>query len=107
MRFPMFRNLSNAAILGSALLIAGWNMPSAHAQQYAQPPTVQPSIVQEQAQTQPGVEILARGPVHEAYAQPYAADPAPTPVVPKAPPPPIHELPPDNKPDGQNVQWIP
>ena len=53
-----------------------------------------------------GVEVLARGPVHEAYAT-TVEFPTPSPVVPKAPPAPIEELPPDQKPDGDNVQWIP
>src|SRR5947199_7496358 len=53
-----------------------------------------------------GVEVLARGPVHEAYAT-TVEFPTPSPVVPKVPPAPIEELPPDQKPDGDNVQWIP
>jgi hypothetical protein len=51
------------------------------------------------------VEVQARGPVHEAYAQPYTADPAPGPLVTKQPPAPIDELPPDQKPDG--AVWVP
>jgi hypothetical protein len=53
------------------------------------------------------VAVQARGPVHEAYAQPFNAVPQAGPVVPKAPPDPIPELPPDQKPEGDNVQWIP
>src|SRR5438874_12728736 len=53
------------------------------------------------------VEILARGPVHEAYAEPSEREPKPTPVVPKEPPKPVEELPPDQKPEGDNVQWVP
>jgi hypothetical protein len=53
------------------------------------------------------VEVLARGPVHEAYAEPSEREPAPTPVIPKEPPKPIEELPPDQKPEGANVQWMP
>jgi hypothetical protein len=33
--------------------------------------------------------------------------PPPAPVVSKAPPQPIEEMPPDQRPDGENVQWIP
>lgn len=51
-----------------------------------------------------GIEVLARGPVHEAFATP-ATDPAPTKPVPKQPPEPLEELPPDEKPEG-NVVWI-
>ncbi len=52
-------------------------------------------------------EVLARGPLHEAFAQP--SDPAPRqpPLVPKAPPEPIREIPPEDKPDGDMVVWIP
>src|SRR5262245_40869295 len=53
---------------------------------------------------QQGVEVLARGPIHEAFATP-TADPAPTKSVPKKPPAPLDEMPPDEKPDG-NVTWI-
>ncbi len=52
-------------------------------------------------------EPQTRGPVHEAFAQPYEAEPRPSPIVPKPPPAPIEELPPDQKPAGDNVVWIP
>ncbi|HQR08475.1 MAG TPA: YXWGXW repeat-containing protein [Gemmatales bacterium] len=54
-----------------------------------------------------GIQVENRGPVHEAFANPGApvrgkegsfAD--------KAPPPPVPELPPEEKPSGENVQWI-
>jgi hypothetical protein len=51
-----------------------------------------------------GIEVLARGPVHEAFAL-LTAEPAPTKAVPKRPPKPIEELPPAEKPEG-NVLWI-
>src|SRR5260370_196303 len=54
-----------------------------------------------------GVEVQARGPVHEAFAQPVNWQPEPGPVVAKQPPDPIEEVPPDEKPEGDNVQWIP
>jgi hypothetical protein len=54
-----------------------------------------------------GVSVQARGPVHEGYAQPYNAAPKPGPVAPKAPPDPVPEQPPDQKPAGDNVQWVP
>jgi hypothetical protein len=52
-------------------------------------------------------EPLARGPVHEAYAEPVDYAPQPGPVVAKKPADPIEELPPDQKPDGADVHWIP
>ncbi len=54
-----------------------------------------------------GVEVLARGPVHEAFAVPSQARPLPSHVVPNKPPEPIDEVPPDEKPAGDHVVWIP
>ncbi|WP_435010716.1 YXWGXW repeat-containing protein [Tundrisphaera lichenicola] len=54
-----------------------------------------------------GAEILTRGPIHEAFAEPIIYDPTPSPAVPKEPPPPVEETPPDQKPEGANVNWIP
>ena len=52
-------------------------------------------------------QVLTRGPVHEAFAETVTFDPQPGIVVPKAPPAAIEELPPDQKPEGANVAWIP
>jgi hypothetical protein len=54
-----------------------------------------------------GVEVQARGPVHEAFAEPTEARADPGPVVPKAPPDPVEEVPPEEKPEGDNVVWVP
>jgi hypothetical protein len=51
-------------------------------------------------------EVLAHGPIHEAYAQPNVP-PRPSVTVSKKPPDPIQETPPDEKPEGDNVVWIP
>ncbi|MCI0682306.1 MAG: hypothetical protein L0Y71_09395 [Gemmataceae bacterium] len=51
-----------------------------------------------------GVEVQARGPIHEAFATP-TAEAKPTYGVPKKPPEPIEEMPPDEKPEG-DVVWI-
>jgi hypothetical protein len=60
-----------------------------------------------QAGAEQGVQVLTRGPVHEAFAEMVTFDPEPGIVVPKAPPAAIEELPPDQKPEGANVAWIP
>lgn len=52
-------------------------------------------------------DTLTRGPVHEAFAEPIAFDPEPGRLAPVAPPEPIYEVPPDYRPEGYNVQWIP
>ena len=55
-----------------------------------------------------GPEVLARGPIHEAFASPYALNPAPGLIVPKPPPQTaIEEQPPAQKPEGADVEWIP
>jgi hypothetical protein len=53
------------------------------------------------------IEVLARGPVHEAYAAPHEARPLPGPLVATQPPDPVPEEPPDQKPDGAEVRWVP
>src|SRR5262245_60405018 len=56
------------------------------------------------ANTPKGVEVQARGPIHEAFITP-TAEPKPTYGVPKKPPEPIEEMPPEEKPEG-NAVWI-
>src|SRR5439155_23084190 len=51
-----------------------------------------------------GVEVQARGPIHEAFATP-TAEAKPTYGVPKKPPAPIEEMPPEERPEGDAV-WI-
>jgi len=51
-----------------------------------------------------GVEVMARGPVHEAFATP-TTEPVPTTEVTKQPPKVLDELPPAEKPEGEAV-WI-
>jgi hypothetical protein len=53
---------------------------------------------------QQGVEVQARGPIHEAFATP-TSDPVETPLQSKKPPAPIEEMPPAEKPAG-DVVWI-
>ena len=59
------------------------------------------------ADAEQGVQVLTRGPVHEAFAETVTFDPEPGIVVPKTPPAAIEELPPDQRPEGDNVAWIP
>src|SRR5262245_49060420 len=55
----------------------------------------------------PGEEVEARGPVHEAYAEPTATTPEPGPTATREPPRDVEEAPPEEKPEGDNVTWIP
>lgn len=51
-----------------------------------------------------GVEVQARGPIHEAFASPTTEPKQPL-LLPKKPPLPIEEMPPEEKPEGDAV-WI-
>jgi hypothetical protein len=62
---------------------------------------------EDQADVEKGMEVLTRGPVHEAFVQTVTFDPQPGIVVRKAPPETIEEVPPEQKPEGANVAWIP
>ena len=53
-----------------------------------------------------GVEVLTRGPVHEAFAEPNSYNPTQGVVVKREAPAAIEEIPPEDKPEGDNVQWI-
>jgi hypothetical protein len=59
------------------------------------------------AEAPAGVDVQARGPIHEAFAEPTESRPAPSPVVAQQPPEPVAELPPEQKPAGDDVIWIP
>ena len=62
---------------------------------------------QSPADVQPGVQVLTRGPVHEAFAETVSFNPEPGMVASKAPREIIEEVPPDQRPEGANVTWIP
>src|SRR6516165_5293999 len=85
-------------------LILGWVVLLLPLKALGQDPPPPPVPAEEEP---PGGQVLTSGPVHEAFASPVVHDPAAGPVIPKEAPPPIKELPPDQKPAGQNIQWIP
>jgi hypothetical protein len=59
------------------------------------------------ANAKDAMQVLDQGPIHEAFAEPIVMDPAARVTVDHEPPAPINEIPPDVKPEGKNVQWIP
>ena len=84
--------------LTAALLLAvsnAWNHSGADAYQPLQP----------NAEEQ--MEVLTRGPVHEAFAETVTFDPEPGMIAPGTPPPAIEEVPPEIRPEGENIAWIP
>ena len=52
------------------------------------------------------LNVLTRGPLHEAFASAHQAEPQASELIFKAPPDLIDEVSPEYKPDGNNVQWI-
>jgi hypothetical protein len=77
------------------------------ADSYANPaPTANYSNPASAEQSDPNVEVMTRGPVHEAYAVPVSAGQTAGVIVPKQPAAAVEEVPPDMKPDG-NPTWIP
>ena len=69
------------------------------------------SVAQQYAGQSPeaneNIEALMRGPIHEAFASQTSTTPMPGITVPKQPLEPVREVPPDVRPEGQNVEWIP
>ncbi|WP_169309348.1 YXWGXW repeat-containing protein [Desulforhopalus sp. IMCC35007] len=58
-------------------------------------------------QTDDGVEVLTRGPIHEAFAD-VSVDEKPAGIITTRPvPEPINEIPPEFRPEGEQVTWIP
>jgi hypothetical protein len=52
-------------------------------------------------------EVLARGPIHEAFAESVVFDPKPGLIIHKKPPADVPELPPEQRPDETDTVWIP
>jgi hypothetical protein len=65
------------------------------------------SLAQESYVDEPGTQVLTRGPVHEAFAGAISYDSVPGIVVKNAPPALIEEIPPEERPVGEDVAWIP
>ena len=97
------------ALVLVALIGAGWNMAicraAAPAAEQAPPPNVAGATAPNASDK--GVQVLTRGPVHEAFAGMVTFNPEPGMVVPNAPPAAIEEVPPGERPTGNNVTWIP
>ena len=66
-----------------------------------------PAAARAQSTAVADVQVLTRGPVHEAFAETVSFDPQPGLIVRAEPPKPVEELPPAQQPVGDNVTWIP
>jgi hypothetical protein len=88
--FPIFGSLFAFTAAGTLL------MPQAATAQEAGPVEVNEDV-----------EVLTRGPVHEAFAESVSFEAEAGFTISSAPPELIEELPPDQQPEGENVTWIP
>lgn len=98
-----------AAMLSWAMMVeATGGRLEARAGQDAPPPAPVPALEGPAPVDMPeGVEVLTRGPVHEAFAEPVVFNPEAGLIVEKEAPPAVEELPPAQKPEGDDVVWIP
>ncbi len=110
---PKLTNLRKHGFLAIAVAVSltGWLLAQDPNRDVPAPPTpitdpAVPNAVPEVVGTGPG-DVLTRGPIHEAFAKPVSEETKAPAVVPKAPPAMIEELPPDERPVGENVLWIP
>lgn len=110
-----------AAAAGGVALLVATSLTSAQTDTGPELPAAQPSyspfaVAQadvpapptpgEDAQGPPGAEVLTQGPIHEAFAKPTGLNPQPGQTIKKRPPDPVQEIPPAQKPDGDNIVWI-
>ncbi|MFO7535507.1 MAG: hypothetical protein R6X19_07485 [Kiritimatiellia bacterium] len=72
-----------------------------YAQETGAPPAVPPFPDQELP------EVLTRGPVHEAFAEPVTLQNDEPVTAPSPPPRDMEETPPPEKPRGENITWVP
>lgn len=101
-----FFTWSVLATLLAVSMTVGGNQRVAAQRPELQPPQ-QPQAKRPSADGQDGVEVLTRGPVHEAFAETITFDPEPGVVALQAPPADIEEVPPLQKPAAANLAWIP
>lgn len=66
-----------------------------------------PLSVQGEQDPDRDLDLLTKGPLHEAFAELPQDNPSPNPLVTRQPPEQVKELPPKYQPEGENVEWIP
>ncbi|REJ88474.1 MAG: hypothetical protein DWQ34_21870 [Planctomycetota bacterium] len=96
----MYQSLKRAVIVSGVATLLGVQSSQAQDQSFVGPP---PDEIAESAD----YEVYNRGPLHEAFASPNSNEPVSGPVIRHEPPEPIDEIPPDQKPEGDNVVWVP
>jgi hypothetical protein len=101
---PLRRTWAVALALAALLTVR----PALRAQAPGEPPPVPTENEINPPPTPDGAVVPQQsGPVHEAFAVPADRGPAVGPVAPRQPPAPVPEVPPDQRPEGGNVIWVP
>ncbi len=98
-----------------ALSLPAINIGSARAQLELTPPALPVPAAVDPASGDPadgndlpeGAEVMVTGPLHEAFAEQFSEQVEPGMVVNKTPPDPIDEVPPEYRPEGEDIVWIP
>lgn len=106
MKHQPFRISSNENRHDISLRLCKLGMLAAQAALLGFGAIVTPAQAQDVADDQ-GAQVLTRGPVHEAFAGTIVYNPEPGVIVQKAPPEMIEEMPPEERPTGENITWIP
>lgn len=99
--FAHYSRLAVAAVLFGAYVVCTDCTPS---QEAVLPPRGELAAQAADPPIPKGVEVQGRGPIHEAFASPTTEPKQPL-LLPKKPPLPIEEMPPEEKPEGDAV-WI-
>jgi hypothetical protein len=102
----IFRRLGLIALLAGAFALSPADFTRADVPPYDpnEKPGPPPPVPLDDDRDAP--QVQGRGPIHEGFAQPNEG-PYVAPVAPKTPPEPILEQPPDQRPEGDNVVWVP
>ncbi len=101
--FPRGRVLLGAGACALGLVA----QQSLHAQDQPATAEAQRQSAIETTDSDEEVSVLESGPIHEAFAEPITLNTEPDVMVPEQPPEPVSELPPETRPEGDNVVWIP
>ncbi len=104
----------HAFVLLAACLAAGAYLATsgAYAEEPSSPVPSSPTpnsptgVPESPAAAASGTDVMTRGPIHEAFAEPVTSGGVSPLVVPKKPPEPIDEVPPDAKPADETAVWI-
>lgn len=98
----MLRICATSGVLVLIVSILAWGNPAKAQPAQARDADAPPALP---AEEQP--EVLTRGPVHEAFAQPVDLEAQQGVIAPTQPPENIEEEPPAERPQGDNYVWVP